>query len=134
MFTKDDLKTGMLIELRNGNRYIVLTNTCFGDYEQVQQEMIFFNAEYVGNWMPLHKYGSDLTYRAREDETWDVVKVWSTSHVNAVTNFILGDYDLDDNDYFTLVYDRDKAENETIRGKIEELERELTELKEKLGV
>lgn len=54
---KEDLKTGMLVQFRNGNIYMVIN-----DY--------FIN---INGWMPTKKYKGNLTFNGNSE--YDIIKV-----------------------------------------------------------
>ena len=64
---KSDLKTGMIVECNNGNRFIVML-----DADDAEHNLI--NIDNVG-WMPLNYYDKDLKH-CRDDE-WSIKKVYS---------------------------------------------------------
>lgn len=65
--TKADLKTGMVVETRLGERYLVMLNPDCKD-----RELINFN----GGFNPLSLYKDDLTMR-NEERMWDITRVFS---------------------------------------------------------
>lgn len=72
-FTKDMLKTGMRVELRNGFKLVVMLDTEKGD--------IIANYEEV--WMPLKDYSCDLS--CKPDSGWSISKVFSMASEYSVT-------------------------------------------------
>ena len=55
-----DLKTGMIVETRNGSRYIVMRDTGIGgDQENVMIHP--YDGDEGNGWMPLDHYHDDLT-------------------------------------------------------------------------
>jgi hypothetical protein len=79
-FTQSDLKTGMTVELRNGERYVVFLDTCAqendGRYKDV---LIGINHEY--SWLPLSMYDYNLKDAEGDgDSEWDIVKVFKPCH------------------------------------------------------
>ena len=80
-FTKSDLKAGMWIELRNGNKYLILTDVNTMYYGQ--QKLVGINnfGFVIGS-----EFNNDLTYKDNLD--CDIMKVWG-SVVNSNTyNFV----------------------------------------------
>ena len=57
MFTKNDLKTGMVVECKNGFRYMVITETVDTPAGLANGILISANG-----WMPLSEYNNDLGY------------------------------------------------------------------------
>ena len=57
MFTKNDLKTGMVVECKNGFRYMVITETVDTPGGVANGILISANG-----WMPLSEYNNDLGY------------------------------------------------------------------------
>ena len=79
---KSDLRSGMIVTLRNRNHYMVLLNTGMtGDMEDV---LIHKIGDDIG-WMPLSEYADDLTFHdpgdgifpptPESDQDWDIVRV-----------------------------------------------------------
>lgn len=83
-FKKSDLKTGMIVEFRNGNRYTVMLNTVNTADKAVD---VLISAENSLSWMPLHDYNDDLRCHfeddrgnIQEDDDYDIVKVYEPRH------------------------------------------------------
>ena len=76
---KSDLKTGMVVELANGRRGLVVVNNCYGE-----DGIIYSN----DNWSGLDAYDEDLTWNfVGPDSQLDVVKVYKPSTPNNFLNF-----------------------------------------------
>lgn len=65
---KSDLRSGMIVEFRNGKMDLVMLNP-----DCVRRELISFDGGFIG----LDHYNEDLTYEGIDDEVWDIVKVYS---------------------------------------------------------
>lgn len=64
-FTKSDLKTGMVVEYRNGSRRLVLR-----DYQGTGEDLL------IGDrWSSFNFYNEDLTYSSG-DKDYDIMKVY----------------------------------------------------------
>lgn len=75
---KSDLRTGMIVELRNGKRYVVLLHTGLGD----EQENILRNKM---GWEPLSKYDEDMYHKGSLSTSgWDIVRIWEANHASCV--------------------------------------------------
>ena len=61
MFTKNDLKTGMVVECKNGFRYMVITETV--NTPNGLENGVLISAY---GWLPLSKYSNDLVYGSIE--------------------------------------------------------------------
>lgn len=81
---KSDLRTGMIVSLRNGESYYVMLNTGFTWHDQ--NDVLVHKVVYETGWMPLCQYNEDLTYHddpdsilpsasEEEDRLWDIVQV-----------------------------------------------------------
>lgn len=79
---KKDLKTGMTVVLRSGDRYVVMLKTGFGgDMENILWKPNVF-ASTSGSWMPLNDYNEDLSFieRGNEDDwLFNIVRVYKYS-------------------------------------------------------
>jgi hypothetical protein len=77
--TKSELKTGMVVTLRNGEEYLVLkdiqTNCACGDV------IISLDAE---SWDDLASYKEDLTYEDDFESHWDIMKVSLLGHPKTI--------------------------------------------------
>jgi hypothetical protein len=69
---KSELKSGMLITLRNGKKGIILLNTPQGD-------VVASNGDEDDNtWCPLDSFSDDLKhFGTSDDNSHDIVQVWS---------------------------------------------------------
>ena len=74
LFTKEDLKVGMIVELRNGKRYLVM-----------EKDKLLSK---YGN-MSLASYNNDLEFSddVEKDEAWDIIKVFKSNANNLNTLF-----------------------------------------------
>ena len=73
--TKSELQTGMIVELRNGNTYIIMLNHC----GTVKTDILAGMAEdktITHRWASLDNYYEDLTHQNIKD--LDIVRVYST--------------------------------------------------------
>lgn len=69
--TKRDLRTGMVVQFRTGEKYIAIKSNYFrGDNNEETQGIV----TYSNHFMPLDKYGSDFTFSG--DEDYDIVAVY----------------------------------------------------------
>lgn len=103
---KSDLKTGMVVETRNGEKYLVMLNP---DCEDM--ELINFN----GGYMPLYYYNNELIPAKLFTRDFDVVKVYS---VGWTIRDLLSDKECME---FKLIWKREEQKEMTI----EEIEAEL---------
>lgn len=83
-----DLKSGMVVELRNGSKYLVLRDTGIGGE---QNDVMIHPYDGEGNgWMPISHYHDNLTCWGHDglfDEgeviphsAFDIMKVWMPYH------------------------------------------------------
>ena len=81
---KSELKTGMVVELRSGNRALVVKDNCYK-----QDAIIFAN----DNWTRLDSYSEDLLWHVGRNErsdyvkSYDIVKVYKPTTPNNFLNF-----------------------------------------------
>ena len=110
LMKKDDLRTGMTVQLRNGERYIVLTNTGLcGDEENVMYR--------YGKWLSLEWYDKDMKASGRcdpfshlvirpgccyQNSDYDIMKVFCIRTINDIPKSMK---DCDDVD---LIYKREE--------------------------
>lgn len=102
---KSDLKTGMVVETRNGEKYLVMLGPdCEG------RELINFGSGF----MPLSRYADSLMIKTG-DEGFDIMKVYS---VGGSIRCLLRDKE---RMKFKLIWERDEPKEMTL----EEIEKEL---------
>ena len=83
--TKSELRTGMIVTLRNGENYYVMLNT--GLFFKREQDILIHKVGRDMGWMSLSNYREDLTHHSdpddifpltpEEDRMWDIVQVES---------------------------------------------------------
>lgn len=107
---KSDLKTGMVLETRNGEKYLVMLNPDCKDMELIN---------FKGGYMPLYYYNNELIFTEKPAEKpareFDVVKVYSAG-------WTIRDL-LSDKEHmkFKLIWERNEPKEMTIS----EIEKEL---------
>ena len=85
-FTKDDLKTGMRVTLRNGLQYLVMLD-CYkdsfsNDKKEESNHGALTNISRPG-WMSLKDYNQDLVYEGFSGENeWDIIRVEYPEYVS----------------------------------------------------
>lgn len=88
---KSDLRSGMLVTLRNKNTYYVMLNTgLVGD----QNDVLVNKVNGLIGWMPLRNYDEDMQYHddpdlpfpntEDEDRSWDIVQVEAVYHASSL--------------------------------------------------
>ena len=117
---KDILKSGMIVELRNGVRYLVVDNYLIG---------------YLSH-MCLTKYNSDLTYPTdyqrkctyQTNNTineycskYDVMKIWTQKDMTNLALMLEGADNSWTDRFGELIYDRDKPNCEEVEMTVEEI-------------
>lgn len=85
---KSDLKTGMIVTIRLGERYVVMKDTLLeGDDKDV-----LINLRIPGSWMPLNSYNEDLTAIDKEDD--DIFVGANTLYKVVGANTLYKDFDI----------------------------------------
>lgn len=107
---KSDLKTGMVVEMRNGERYLVMLNP---DY--VDRDLISFS----GGFLPLCEFDDYLAANDGDTE-WDIVKVY---RIEANVHYIISNPGIAIK-HARLLWERTE----------ETVEMTVAEIEEKLGV
>lgn len=117
---KSILKSGMIVELRNGVKYLVVDNYLIG---------------YLGH-VGLGGYNSDLTYptdyhskyTAQTNNTinrycseYDVMKIWSQKDMTNLAGMLEDKHDPWTDRFGKLIYDRDNTNDETVEMTVEEI-------------
>lgn len=105
-FTKEDLKSGMWIECRNGYRYLLI---------HAKGELCGYRDTGIN---PICNYANDLTYK---ESKWDIVKVW---HYDNPMSTNEADFGVD-----KLVWKRN-AKKDQIKSKIDEIQRIVDDMQE----
>ena len=80
---KSDLRTGMLVTLRNNNTYYVMLDTGLTRY--YLNDVLVHRVGHETGWLSLMNYNDDLTYYddpgdPDEDRMWDIVQVDACSN------------------------------------------------------
>ena len=87
---KSDLRTGMLVTLRNKEMYYVMLNTGIEDYtmcSETNNVLIHCEGKSTG-WMSLDDYNEDMCFHDPDNGMWTVPgddRDWDIMFVNAVT-------------------------------------------------
>lgn len=91
-FTLDDVKTGMIIQMHHGGKYLVV-NDCFISCD---------------GYMVRHSYGNDLRHKykdTRQDPQFDIDRVWSLRAMYGLKSMLETDW-TDENRFGHKIYDR----------------------------
>ena len=80
-FSKDDLKAGMWVELRNGNKYLILTDVNTTYYGQQKLVGIRDCGFMIGS-----NLNNDLTHK--DSPNFDIMKVWGSVVTSNTYNFV----------------------------------------------
>ena len=115
-FTKDNLKTGMVVQTRNGRRYLVLRGELPTSIYGIQGLMLINDTGLMAD-----EYSNNLKYITAD---YDIVKVFQAN--------ICGIKYIFDDENLTLLWERDDKVNE-INETIDTLTKQLEEAKKKLG-
>lgn len=108
---KSDLKNGAIVELRNGDKYILLFNCCkYGN-----KENLFISLE-DGGYLQLSDYNEDL--KDCDDNDYDIMKLCQNDYVR--------------DNIRSHILKQDKDDWTWIRG--EETVMTISEIEEKLGI
>lgn len=112
MFTLDDIKNGMLVELRNGDRCLVLRNNGCDNAETCVLVSVKQRTAYS-----MDTYNPNCTHT--EDKEYDIVRV-----INPFCYPYLSDTDYEFSREDHVIFDRSKVE-ERKRMTVEEIEQQL---------
>lgn len=117
IMTKSDLKDGMIVEVRNGNKFIIIGDRIVND----------------NGWMPLDEYDEDNLTNANwesDNEEWDIVKVYENQHGIYTTN--INKLMRNENEIH-CIYDRNANYADKLRDRLNELQRILNGLFDSLN-
>ena len=125
MFTKKDLKTGMLVKLRDGMKYLIVNGYLIG---------------YLSHFK-IDSYNDDLTFRGKLyyngtgqtkdfiDRTlakWDIMEIWTLRDMTNIHGMLDDESDSWESRFGTCLYDRDKENKlETVEMTVEEISNAL---------
>ena len=76
--TKSELKTGMIVELKNGNEYYVFVDAETGGYSRD----VLVATDGSNSWLELRNFDKDLTHISFPD--FNVVKIMTVCHPYAL--------------------------------------------------
>lgn len=108
MFTKSDLKTGMIIETRKGDKLLVLLDCSYG-YKKMSLSSDIIVDGHTEKWNRLGDYDDSL--KSYTDSKLDIMKVYQVNHPYSVHTF----------DDLILIWERQEPQEMTV----EEIEKEL---------
>ena len=93
-FKKSDLKTGMIVEMRNGDKFTVMLDTVMS-YDDAKD--VFVSVEKDYDWTCFERYTDDLRNLCYRE--FDIVKVYQPSHCNSfvASSKLNADYCVNDN-------------------------------------
>lgn len=104
--TKADLKTGMIVELRNGIKFTLFLNTLpFTDIFDDYVTDFFCNGS-KREWSYLEHYNDDLTFFDRKLSEYDIIKIYQPSHPYSMQDLT---YDFEN---WTLLWQRPEPKEE----------------------
>ena len=119
--TKSELKTGYIVEIGSGNKFMVFKDTFDKD-----DKLITGNCGFIF----LYNYSEDLIFLT-SDHSWDVIKIYESSNIQTAFGTIsTGKY----SEELSLIWDR-KNENEKekkLNKLIKDLEGQLNNAKQLL--
>lgn len=72
---KSELENGMIVEMRNGEKYIVIKDFTKKSKRYVNDNDILLNIDF-GDFGVLGTYKENLTLKNKENDCFDIVKVW----------------------------------------------------------
>ena len=106
---KSELKTGMIVKLRNGDYYVVMLNTGFTFSSASKNVLVGLTKSY--SWLTLNDYDDYLRMREEEFKCFDIMEVYQPNYCTmAVANkeFNCNKFICECDDYFTLYSRNDK--------------------------
>lgn len=105
--TKSELRTGMIVTMRNGNEYVFFKDFAVGDDYCMKNdnEGIIVNGQ-LPSWARIKNYNNDLKHNTYQD--LDIVKVEIPSHPYAFTNIPY------DKGYRKLMWERKEPKKMTV--------------------
>lgn len=76
--TLDDLKTGMIVTLRNGREFTVIRKMA-NSWRESNDILVYSTTKGDHGWLLFKDYGKDMRYMSG-DNSWDIVKVETPVH------------------------------------------------------
>lgn len=110
---KSDLKTGMVVETRNGEKYLVMYSPDFG-------KRVFISFD--GGFLDLKDYLEDLTFRQPK-----YIRKFNSHDFDIVKIYTLGET------LFDILYDKNRLQYKTIWQREEIKEMTIDEIEKELG-
>jgi len=110
---KSDLKSGMIVELGNGNKFLVLKDACFNNCKNN-----FVGVSIIGDydWLDLNGcYNEDMLNKLVESNNYNIMKVYSSSRIDSFLTLGMS--------LMELIWEREDKKQE-----LKEFERKLNEL------
>lgn len=107
---KSDLKTGMMVVTRDGDKYMVMLNV---EYATEFKESLNVIVSEDG-WMPLWRFSKDLKLNANDTSELDIVAVYSPKMTAS-----LWKKNIKDDDYWECIWKREESPVEMTIAEIE---------------
>lgn len=73
--TKSELRTGMVVTLRNGDKYMVFR----GIQTNYTNEDVLVHPDANG-WIRLGSYNEDMTQKGNQNDSFDIMEVWEADY------------------------------------------------------
>ena len=117
--TKDQLKTGYVVQRRNGSYSLVMKDSFEGD--------TFVNVDNDFCLMCFDDYTSDLLYNKSETQ-WDIMKVFTVDTLTDILRYLVSKQ----YDKLTLLWERKSPKEQQLKWFVEKLQSQLKEAQEEL--
>ena len=117
--TKDQLKTGYVVQRRNGSYSLVMKDSFEGD--------TFVNVDNDFCLMCFDDYTSDLLYNKSETQ-WDIMKVFTVDTLTDILRYLVSKQ----YDKLTLLWERKSPKEQQLKRFVEKLQSQLKEAQEEL--
>lgn len=100
--TKSELRTGMIVTLRNGDRCMIFR----GIQTNYTNEDVLVHPDENG-WMRLGSYNEDMTQKENQNDSFDIMEVWEADYPLHFTSS-------NKEDHYFLIWEREETKEMTM--------------------
>jgi len=117
---KSILKSGMIVELRSGVKYLVVDGYLIGYLGHMCLSSYNENLTYSTDYQDEHTLQTDSAIN-KYCSKYDVMKIWTQKHMTNLASMLENEEFSWTDRFAELIYDRDNQNNDTVEMTVEEI-------------